>query len=310
MTLHPEIKQWLAEQATAPALDELTIEEARALRDIDRRDVGAHPAQRHNTQTMNGVPLRIYRSPNTPEKNSGALVYFHGGGFVFGNLDTHDEWCRYLANESECVVISVDYRLAPEHPFPAAVDDCWEALQWVTEHAPNLGIQPQTIAVGGDSAGGNLAAVVALITRETHPHLAPNICHQVLLYPVTDLTDFDNPTYQTYAEGYGLSRASMMWFRDRYVGDTPADDWRISPLRAPHHRYLAPTFIVTAEYDVLRHEGEAYARALMFNGNRVTLRRCMGMIHGFVTKPELDCTHDAREYIATELRRVLRVKRP
>ncbi|MBZ5607544.1 MAG: alpha/beta hydrolase [Acidobacteriia bacterium] len=223
------------------------------------------------------IPIRVY----TPEPDAprAGLVYFHGGGWVIGDLDTHDVPCRAIARRSGAVVVSVDYRLAPEHKFPAAVTDCYAATVWVSENAARLGIDPQRICVGGDSAGGNLAAVVALKSRDEK---GPAIALQAMVYPVTDLSSFDTDSYQEFAQGYQLTRTMMDWFRDLYLGS--AEDGRsahASPLLARDLRGLPPAVILTAECDPLRDEGEAYAKRLKDAGVPVASTRHAGMIHPF-----------------------------
>jgi acetyl esterase len=209
-----------------------------------------------------------------------ALVYYHGGGWVVGDLDTHDALCRHLANGAGCAVLAVDYRLAPEHKFPAAVEDAWAALEWAAENAAALGIDRERLAVGGDSAGGNLAAIVSLMARNRG---GPHLCYQLLLYPALDFgMHFDS--YRRFAEGYLLTRATMAWFTDHYLA-RPAeiDDWRASPLRARDMTGLPPALIVTAGYDPLRDEGAAYARRLVESGVSICHRHYSGQLHGFLT---------------------------
>ncbi len=223
------------------------------------------------------IPIRIY-TPDTVGPKP-ALVYFHGGGWVLCDLDTHDVICRTIARRSGAVVIAVDYRLAPEHKFPAAVIDCYAATCWVAAHATELGIDPHRIAVGGDSAGGNLAAVMALQSRDEG---GPPIALQVMVYPVTDLSSFDTPSYKEFADGYFLTAAEMVWFRDHYLA-RPEDARcsHASPLLAHDLHGLPPALIITAECDPLRDEGEAYARRLEEAGVRVRCTRYAGMIHPF-----------------------------
>lgn len=222
------------------------------------------------------LAVRIY----TPESRAlaGALVYFHGGGWVFGDLDSHDETCRRLCREAGLKVISVHYRRAPETTFPGAAEDCYAATAWVAENAARLGIDPGRIAVGGDSAGGNLAAVTALMARDRG---GPPLRLQLLIYPVID-ADFETASYRDNADGYLLSRRAMQYFWDQYVPDLQErNEPYASPLRASDLSRLPPALIQTAEYDPLRDEGEAYATALAEAGVAVQQTRYDGLIHGF-----------------------------
>ena len=222
------------------------------------------------------IPLRVY----TPDGRGPfpVLVFFHGGGWVIGNLDTHDGVCRLLANGAGCMVASVDYRLAPEHPFPAAAEDSYAATKWIAGKAATIGADPKRVAVGGDSAGGNLAAVVALMARDRG---GPALVHQLLVYPVTDAPG-DTASYRDNAEGYFLTAASMHWFWKHYTGavKNPLDPYAC-PLRATNHGGLPPALVITAEFDPLRDEGEAYAARLRDAGVPVQMSRYPGMIHGF-----------------------------
>jgi len=208
------------------------------------------------------------------------LVFFHGGGWVVGNIESHEAMCRHLANRAECAVVAVDYRMGPEHKFPAAVDDCFAATGWVADNGASLGIDPRRLAVGGDSAGGNLGAVVSLLARDKG---APRIACQLLIYPATDAA-MRHDSIARYAEGYVLTRATMRWFYDQYLR-TPEDaaDWRVSPLLASDLAGLPPAFVLTAGYDPLCDEGDAYAARLAAAGVPVTHRRFPGQVHGFVT---------------------------
>jgi acetyl esterase len=247
------------------------------------------------------VSMRVYR----PEAAGPlpALVYFHGGGWVVCDLDTHDNVCRTIARRAEAVVVAVDYRLAPEHKFPAAVDDSYAATLWVAANAGRLGIDPGRIAVGGDSAGGNLAAVVALKCRD---HGGPAIALQVLVYPVMNLASFDTASYSEFAEGHNLTRSEMEWFRDCYLA-RPEDgfDPLASPLLAADLRGLPPALVITAECDVLRDEGEAYARRLEEAGVPVTSCRYPGVIHPFFSMPGV--LPQARQAIDQVARAVARI---
>ena len=250
------------------------------------------------------IPLRVYRPAGVADSTRlPGLVYFHGGGWVIGDLDTHDVLCRCLTAEAGMSVVSVDYRLAPEHKFPAAVDDAWAATRWVATDADRLGVDARRLAVGGDSAGGNLAAVVALLARDAG---TPTISHQVLLYPVTDV-GAETRSYRDFAEGYMLTRDSMRWFVEQYLkSKDEAADWRASPLRASSLAGLPPALIVTAGFDPLRDEGEAYAHALRAAGGRVDYICYGGMIHGFAPMGKLiDSGNRAVSHIAASLRQEL-----
>ena len=216
----------------------------------------------------------------TPVSASGprlpGLIYFHGGGFVLGNLDTHDSTCRLLANASGCRVVSIDYRLAPEHKFPAAVDDAWAATKWVVDHSSDLGIEAKRLAVGGDSAGANLAAVVCQLAKRSG---APKIALQLLLYAVTDASA-DAGSMRDLAKGYLLEEEGLKWFFGHYGASDPLDQ-RLSPLRATDFSNLPTAHIHTAEFDPLRDQGKAYADRLQEAGVKVTYVCHSGMIHGF-----------------------------
>ncbi|MCA1648399.1 MAG: alpha/beta hydrolase, partial [Chloroflexi bacterium] len=208
------------------------------------------------------------------------LVFFHGGGWARGSLQTHDILCRALANGGGCIVVSVDYRMAPEHKFPAAIDDAVAATRWVAEHARQIGIDPTRLAVGGDSAGGNIAAAVALVLRDAG---GPPLLHQLLIYPVTDY-NFETRSYVDNAEGYMLTGAAMRFYWQLYLRDeADADDQRACPLRARDFANLPQALVITAEFDPLRDEGRAYAERLRAAGTRTVYRDYAGMVHGFMT---------------------------
>jgi acetyl esterase len=223
------------------------------------------------------LALRIYRP-----QGDGAfplLVFFHGSGFVLCSLDTHDGMCRNLCAGAQCIVVSVDYRLAPEHKFPAGLDDCVSATRWVADHAHELSGDATRIAIGGDSAGGNLAAAAALRLRDEG---GPPLCGQLLIYPVTDYHTPGTTSYEQNAEGYGLTRDTMVWFWDHYLNEpSEAANPLASPLRARDLSGLPPALVVTAEYDPLRDEGEFYAARLREAGTRAITSRWDGMNHGF-----------------------------
>jgi acetyl esterase len=223
------------------------------------------------------ITVRAY-SPGGPGPHP-ALVYYHGGGWVIGDLDTHDGLCRSLTNAARCAVLSVDYRLAPESKYPVAVEDSYAALLWIAANAERLGIDRRRVAVGGDSAGGNLATVMALVARDRK---GPRLALQVLIYPVTD-HDLDTRSYRENATGYVLTREGMRWFWNHYLaGESQGREPYASPLRASSLAGLPPALVITAEYDPLCDEGEAYAARLRDAGVPVTLTRYPGMFHGFV----------------------------
>jgi len=301
--LHPEAKTILDEVDLLPTHG-LSVEGARqALRDLLVSDETPDDDLTVRDLSIPGpegperpLGVRAYVPPS--DDALPVLVYFHGGGWVRGDLDTHDGLCRLLADVAACVVVSVDYRRAPEHPFPTPVSDAYAATEWAAEYAAVVGGDPDRIAVGGDSAGGNLAAAVTLLARERG---GPDIAHQVLLYPVTDY-DLDTESYHENAEGYLLSRASMRWYWDRYLDDElDGANPFASPLRAPDLSALPSATVVTAGYDPLRDEGAAYADRLREAGVAVTYANYPGMVHVFASFPDLDRAQDARETVASDL---------
>jgi len=244
------------------------------------------------------IPLRLYRPS---EGVLPVFVFFHGGGWVVGDLDTHDVVCRQIARDAGAAVIAVDYRLAPEHPFPAASDDAWSATTWIAAHADALAIDPARIAVGGDSAGAGLAAVVALMARDSRKL---RLALQVLVYPVVDLRA-ESVSYSKYAEGYLLTRSAMRWYIAQYA-PTPEviNDWHASPLLAPWVHSVAPALFIVAELDPLIDEGDAYARRLKGARVPVDYHVVPGMVHGFLTMGgKVDAANQATATIAAALRR-------
>jgi acetyl esterase len=247
------------------------------------------------------IPLRLYRGTTAPEQGAPALVYFHGGGWVIGDLDTHDTLCRTLANEAACVVVAVDYRMGPEHRFPGAPDDCLAAARWVHAQAGELGIDASRIALGGDSAGGNLAAVVALALRDAGDAFSPVL--QLLIYPATDMRAVA-PSHTLNGDGYLLTRETIAWFRGHYMGDAPLADWRASPLLHAQLGGLPPALVLTAGYDPLRDEGRQYADALSAAGTPTQYICFERQIHGFILMGRvLDEAHTATSLCALALRR-------
>ncbi|TGT41093.1 alpha/beta hydrolase [Mesorhizobium sp. M8A.F.Ca.ET.165.01.1.1] len=245
----------------------------------DREPVAA--TEQRQIDGPNGpVTIRIHRGIGAARMGARAVLYLHGGGWVIGNLDSHDEICRWLANLGNAVVICPDYRLAPEHKFPAGLEDCAAALRFMAGNAGDLGIDPIRIAVAGDSAGGNLAAVLALLARDG---LAPPLAAQILIYPNTDARQTAD-SYRRFGDGFGLTAATMAWFRDRYVR-TPDDiaDWCVSPLLASSLAGAPSAFVAIAGQDILADEGTAYAERLRADGVPLVLRHWPGQIHGFVS---------------------------
>jgi acetyl esterase len=253
------------------------------------------------------IPLRLYRPLGSAAPDVlPVLVYYHGGGWVIGDLDTHDTLCRELANGSGCAVVAVDYRLAPEHRFPAAFDDALAATRWVRANAAELRLDASRLAVGGDSAGGNLAAAVALAARDAGD--LP-IAWQLLIYPATDQRR-GAPSHTTNGQGYLLTRDSIAYYHDHYLPDPRDDlDWRASPLLHASHAHLPPALVITAGYDPLRDEGTAYAQKLSEAGTTAALVGFERQIHGFITMGKvLDEAATAVQLCAAQLRQHLRGK--
>jgi acetyl esterase len=261
-----------------------TVEQARAENLAEVPVVGgpAQPMARVEEMTIPGpagvMRARLYVALGAPRPPQPLIVYYHGGGWVIGDLETHDGLCRFLAEHSGCRVLSIDYRLAPEHPFPAPVEDAAAAFTWATEHAEELGVDPARIAVAGDSAGGNLATGVCLGARDGG---GPQPAMQLLLYPATDVVG-EQVSRETFAEGFLLTRNDMKWFEDHYLPDgCEADDPRASMMRARDVSNLPPAYVATAGFDPLRDEGEIYAARMREAGVPVVLQRHSGLIHGF-----------------------------
>ena len=281
MTLHPESRRLLdeLEQLALPPIETQTLEAARKrlLPPEGPLETVAQVVDEQFEGPDGPVRVRRYHPLNEIDGSRHLLVFYHGGGWVIGSIETHEDLCRQLANACNAVVVSVDYRLAPESPFPAAVDDCVAGLEWAVGCRETWGVTGIT-GVAGDSAGGNLAAVVALqaLGRGT-----PRVDCQVLLYPVTDC-NLDTRSCLDFAEGYGLTREAMAWFWQQYMGGQDAAQPLASPLRAESLAGLPPAYVVTAEYDTLRDEGDAYARRLEEACVSVTWECVSGMLHGFL----------------------------
>ena len=253
------------------------------------------------------VPLRLYRPFGATPDATGlpVLVYFHGGGWVIGDLDTHDSLCRQLSNQSGCAVLAVDYRMGPEHRFPCAVDDCFAATRWCRDNATSLGLDRQRMAVGGDSAGCNLAAVVALAARDAGDM---PLRFQLLIYPATDMRR-QAPSHVTNGQGYLLTSDTIAYFHDHYIADPASDtDWRASPLLHADLGRLPAALVLTAGYDPLRDEGLMYSQRLTESGTRATHVCFERQIHGFITMGRIiDEANVALSICATQLAHHMRL---
>jgi acetyl esterase len=290
--LDPHAEQVLAlvRMAQRPAFETGTAAQARAMYREGRAAVSPEPPDVASVRDLTApgpggaIPMRLYRGAGTGDGPLAVLMFFHGGGWVIGDIDTHDVVCRRLANAAGCAVVSVDYRLAPEHKFPAAVEDCIAATLWVAAEAAALGLDGTRMALGGDSAGGNLAAVVALHARDNG---GPALRLQLLIYPATEFA-MSHPSHETRGEGYLLTHSTMKWFRNAYLrSDADIADWRASPLRAPDLSRLPPAYVITAGFDPLSDEGAAYADRLRAAGVAVHHAHLPGQIHGFMTMGKL-----------------------
>ena len=284
MPVHPQVRQLLDAMALmdGPPLIEMEPDAARAMYANMTMVAGAEDVAGVEDREVPGpggnIPVRIYTPEQAVAHDAALVVWLHGGGWVIGDLDTADATARALANRSGAVVVSVGYRLAPEHRAPAALDDAQAVLVWVVEHEELLGVDARRVAVGGDSAGGNLAAALCQRMRDEG---GPAIAFQLLVYPVVDCT-LSHPSMDEHAEGYSLTRDIMGWFVDHYLNGADPTDPSVSPLRAPSLAGLPPALVITAEFDPLRDEGEAYAAALRDAGVIVEAVRYDGQIHGFM----------------------------
>jgi acetyl esterase len=310
--LHPQAQALmkLMEERGVPPTHTLSPVEARAFYRQRRTFTQPDPPEVGAVRDLEArgpagpIPLRSYRpAGSSPDAVLPVLVYYHGGGWVIGDLDTHDVLCRQLCNSSGCAVIAVDYRMGPENRFPAAVDDAVGAARWVRSQAASLKVDPSRMAVGGDSAGGNLAAVVAIAARDAGD--LP-IAFQLLIYPATDQRR-GAPSHTTNGQGYMLTKDSMDYFHDHYIADKAQDlDWRASPLLHPDLSKLPPALVLTAGYDPLRDEGLQYADALTAAGNRAALINFERQIHGFITMGRvIDESNVAVQLCAAQLKQAL-----
>jgi acetyl esterase len=307
--LDPQVKVLLDQMAAAkqPAFHSQSPVDARKAMNAMLNVLGPGPeVHRVENRKIPGpageIPVRIYTPASKP---IGILVYFHGGGWVVGDLESHDYVCRALTNATGCTVLAVDYRLAPEHKFPAGPDDCYAATLWASKNATSLGSDADHIAVGGDSAGGNLAAAISLMARDRG---GPRIRHQMLIYPAIDAA-MDTPSQKEFmADGFVLSKLDMEWFWGHYLKN-PKDGE--NPLASPNHakdlKNLPPTDIITASHDPLRDEGEAFAEQLKAAGNKVKVKRFQGVVHGFVSlQAAIDQGKTATREMAEELKASLK----
>jgi acetyl esterase len=310
--LDPVLAMALAQMAESgqPEIWQLPPEEARAMFSAMTPMFEGPAPEMHQVEdrTIPGpggpLPLRIYTPRSMAEGElAPILVYFHGGGWVLGDLDTHDVVCRHLAREGDCIVVSVDYRLAPEHKFPAAIEDALAAPEWASAHAESIHGDAGRLAVGGASAGGNLAAVVSQLAKEQG---RPPIRFQMLLYPAVDLAT-ERPSRAKYGEGYFLTQNDMLWFAQQYLdGSEDPLDPRLAPLHHPDLSGLPPALIVTAGFDPLQDEGKAYAEALEAAGVPVEYVHFDDMIHGFISMPGiLERGRQGLAQCATALRNAL-----
>ena len=312
-SLDPQIEGVLKliEDAGHPEFWQLTPEQARAAFEKTAPILDAKPVEVFNVENLKipspsgNIPLRIY-IPAESQQPLPILLWLHGGGFVVGGLNSYDSICRQLTKRAECIVVSVDYRLAPDHKFPAAVEDCFATLQWVVKYAGAFGADPTRIAIGGDSAGGNLSAVTAILARDAG--LVKNIVLQLLIYPCTAVKPDTDSHYQ-YAEGYLLTRKNMLWFIDNYLNDeSDTQDFRYAPLITEDLSHLPPALIIVADHDPLYDEGVAYAGRLRAAGNQVELSDYQGAIHGFYSMSgATDIAKQALEESATALKKAFSV---
>jgi acetyl esterase len=272
-------------RSAGPALSSVGVDEARRLYRESRLALAPPPVAVREARDFSiagrgfAIGARYYRPLGTKREEAlPAVVYFHGGGWTCGDLDTHDSVCRGIAAHGYCAVVAVDYRMGPEHKFPAAVEDALTSLQWVAANASSFGVDPARLVVAGESAGGNLAAAAAIALRDSALRLAM----QVLVYPVTDQAA-DTDSLGRFAQGYFLTRELLHWYQRNYLRDErDRTDWRASPLRAKDHSRLPPAYIITAGFDPLRDEGKAYAERLEQAGVDVTYECFEGQIHGFL----------------------------
>ncbi|MFY8195593.1 MAG: chloramphenicol hydrolase [Novosphingobium sp.] len=296
MALNPQIEMLLGLMAQLPQADYETItpqvmREGRMMPPLENPTPVAEVRDPSLDLPGRTIAARLYRAEGAPSP-APLVLFYHGGGWVVGSVDSHDELARALCAASGAAVLSVEYRLSPETPFPGPLDDCHDALLWAVAHAADLGIDPARLAVAGDSAGGNLAAAVALRLRDAK---GPALVHQLLIYPVTD-ADFTRPSFVENAEGYFLTTRAMQWFWNHYLGDCSDPHPEAAVLRHPDLSGLPPATVIVAHFDPLRDEGLAYAEALQAAGVPVEVETAPDMIHGFFSMAPM--VPDAAPYIA------------
>lgn len=285
--------------------DAVAIREAgeKLMNSLKGEPIILHSIEDRLLTTSPAVPVRIYRPSD--EDALPVLVYFHGGGWTGGSLESHDNVCRYIAKQANIMVVAVDWRRAPEHPFPAGLDDAYAATLWVSQHAQEIGADPQRLAVGGDSSGGNFAAVVAQMSRDRQQ---PYISHQALIYPATDLSNLEKASYKNFESGYGLGTDSVKWYLSLYLDNAKqVYDTRVSPLLAERFTDLPSVTLLNAQFDVLNSDGDLYEQKLKASGVPVERLVVPGVIHGFVNAEKLlkDRAYQGLDFISAGLRKAL-----
>ncbi|MBM86783.1 MAG: hypothetical protein CMQ41_00230 [Gammaproteobacteria bacterium] len=306
MTLDPQAEILLEsiKESGARPFNAYSAQEARKIYDQASELVRGTPPEPFSIEEIvipgSDGPILAWIYKPSADSNLPTLIYYHGGGYTIGSLKSHDCVCRGICVEAQCIVISIDYRLAPEHKYPAAVQDAWDAAKWVVEHAHTLSVDPKNIAIGGDSAGGNLTAVVSLLAKAAKN---PRFVFQLLIYPCTDMTcSFES--HKKFGEGYRLTNELIDWFYDHYFSQN--DDithWKASPLNAKDFSDLPPAFMISAGYDPLQDENKAYAEKLKNAGVAIKHSHYGGMIHGFLTMPgKIDKAKEGISECASELK--------
>ena len=308
MPLDPQAEALLKsmQESGAPPFNACSPEDARTMYDQGSELVKGDPPEPHSIETLEipgvhgNITTWVYKP--SAKKNLPMLVFYHGGGFVIGSLESHDTVCRSLCVEAQCIVVAVEYPLAPENKYTAALEDAWSATEWVADNADLLGGDPARLAIGGDSAGGCLAASVALMARESG---GPNISKQLLIYPCTDMTR-RYESHKTFGEGYRLTSDLIEWFYNHYFSEEDdVESWKASPLNSTKLEGLPPTFLISAGFDPLQDEAEAYADKLMRAGVSTKHSHYEGMLHGFITMPGvMDKAKEALTECAQELKLV------